>query len=84
LAGPDDHKDVTGIARDPALLEAFYRRNIEAVGRFVARRTDDPHTAADLTAEVFLAALSSAEGYRGGPSLEKWCETPGAPLPNSW
>ena len=30
----------------------------------MARRVDDPHTAADLTAEVFLAAIASAPGYR--------------------
>ncbi|MBA2809864.1 RNA polymerase sigma factor [Streptomyces sp. KM273126] len=32
--------------------------------RFVARRVDDPHTAADLTAEIFLAVLGSAHSYR--------------------
>ncbi|MET7297821.1 RNA polymerase sigma factor [Embleya sp. NPDC005575] len=64
-------REVTGIARDPALLEAFYRRNIDAVNRFVARRVGDPHVAADLTAEVFLAALDSAAAYRGGPGGER-------------
>jgi RNA polymerase sigma-70 factor (ECF subfamily) len=37
---------------------------VEAVQRFVARRVADPHLAADLTAEVFLAAISSANTYR--------------------
>ncbi|MFD3621557.1 RNA polymerase sigma factor [Streptomyces sp. NPDC058676] len=32
--------------------------------RFVARRVDDPHTAADLTAEIFIAVLDSAHSYR--------------------
>ncbi|WP_406279101.1 RNA polymerase sigma factor [Embleya sp. NBC_00896] len=62
---------VAGIGRDPALLEAFYRRHIDAVGLFVARRVGDPHSAADLTAEVFLAAMGSAAGYRGGPGGER-------------
>ncbi|GAA3820685.1 RNA polymerase sigma factor [Streptomyces phyllanthi] len=50
--------------RDPRLFEEFYRRHVDAVMRFVARRVDDPHTAADLTAEIFLAVLDSAHTYR--------------------
>ncbi len=50
--------------RDPRLFEEFYRRHVDAVTRFVARRVDDPHTAADLTAEIFLAVLDSAHTYR--------------------
>ncbi len=50
--------------RDPELFEAFYRRHVDAVLRFVARRVDDPQTAADLTAEIFLAVLDSAHTYR--------------------
>lgn len=50
--------------RDPELFEEFYRRHVDAVLRFVARRVDDPHTAADLTAEIFLAVLHSADSYR--------------------
>jgi RNA polymerase sigma factor (sigma-70 family) len=34
------------------------------VQRFVARRVADPHLAADLIAEVFLAAVDSASSYR--------------------
>jgi RNA polymerase sigma factor (sigma-70 family) len=52
------------IATDPEALEAFYRRHIDAISRFVARRTDDPHMAADLVADVFLAAMDSAHTYR--------------------
>ncbi|MFE2419868.1 RNA polymerase sigma factor [Streptomyces hokutonensis] len=51
-------------ARDPRLFEEFYRRHVDAVMRFVARRVNDPHTAADLTAEIFLAVLDSAHSYR--------------------
>ncbi|BAC68410.1 RNA polymerase subunit sigma [Streptomyces avermitilis] len=50
--------------RDPQLFEEFYRRHVDAVMRFVARRVDDPHTAADLTAEIFLAVLDSVHTYR--------------------
>jgi DNA-directed RNA polymerase specialized sigma24 family protein len=34
--------------------------------RFVARRVADPYTAADLTADVFLAVIGSVHTYRPG------------------
>jgi RNA polymerase sigma-70 factor (ECF subfamily) len=52
------------IAHDPRVFEAFYRAHVEGVQRFVARRVEDPYLAADLTAEVFLAAIDAAAGYR--------------------
>jgi RNA polymerase sigma factor (sigma-70 family) len=58
------------IASDPDALERFYREHVEAVQRFVARRVDDPYLAADLTADVFVAAIESARSYsrnRGAP-----------------
>ncbi|MFF4536823.1 RNA polymerase sigma factor [Streptomyces aureus] len=58
-------------ARDPRLFEAFYRAHVDAVTRFVARRVDDPHTAADLTAEIFLAVLDSAPTYRPALGSER-------------
>src|SRR4249920_1306094 len=59
--------DVGAIARDPDAFEVFYREHLETVQRFVARRIADPHLAADLTAEVFLAAVDSAASYRPDP-----------------
>ena len=56
---------VAAIGRDPDALEAFYREHIEAVQRFVARRVEGPEDAADLTAEVFLAAIHASRDYRG-------------------
>lgn len=55
---------ITDIGADPDAFEAFYREHLEAVQRFVARRVSDPHLAADLTADVFLAVIDSAAGYR--------------------
>ena len=52
------------IGHDPDALEAFYTEHVTAVTRFVARRVADPHTVADLTAEVFLAVIDSAHSYR--------------------
>ncbi|WP_149824615.1 RNA polymerase sigma factor [Streptomyces tailanensis] len=51
-------------ARDPAAFEEFYRRHVDGVTRFVARRITDPHLVADITAEVFVAMLDSADSYR--------------------
>ncbi|WP_030942400.1 RNA polymerase sigma factor [Streptomyces sp. NRRL S-646] len=56
--------------RDPELFEEFYRRHVDAMTSFVARRVDDPHTVADLTAEIFLAVLDSAHTYRPGRGSE--------------
>jgi RNA polymerase sigma-70 factor (ECF subfamily) len=56
--------------RDPELFERFYRRYVDAVTRFMARRVGDPHTVADLTAETFLAVLDSAHTFRPGRGSE--------------
>jgi RNA polymerase sigma-70 factor (ECF subfamily) len=56
--------DLPRIASEPAALEAFYREHVEAVARFVVRRVEDPYLAADLTADVFIAAIDSASSYR--------------------
>jgi RNA polymerase sigma factor (sigma-70 family) len=49
---------------DPDAFEAFYREHVDAVERFVARRVGDRELAADLTADVFVAAIESAGNYR--------------------
>ncbi len=56
---------VRRIGRDPAALEQVYRGHVEQVIRFVSRRVDDPYLVADLTAEVFVQAMASAQSYRG-------------------
>ncbi|MEU8250239.1 RNA polymerase sigma factor [Nonomuraea sp. NPDC048916] len=52
------------IATDAVAFEAFYRRHVDGITRFLARRIDDPHTVADLVADVFLAVFDSAHTYR--------------------
>ncbi len=54
------------IATDPEIFEAFYREHFEAIQGFVARRVGDRERAADLTAEIFLAAIDAAPRYRPG------------------
>jgi RNA polymerase sigma factor (sigma-70 family) len=52
------------IAQDPQAFESFYRAHVERVRRFVARRIADPYLAADVTADVFMASIDAAPGYR--------------------
>jgi RNA polymerase sigma-70 factor, ECF subfamily len=59
------------IGTDPELFEAFYREQVEGLLRFVARRVGDRERAADLTAEIFLAAVESAHRYRPGRGTPK-------------
>jgi RNA polymerase sigma-70 factor (ECF subfamily) len=54
------------IGTDPDAFERFYREHVGLVQQFVARRVDDPYLAADLTADVFVAAIESARSYRRG------------------
>lgn len=53
-------------ARDPEAFAVFYRRHENAMLLFFLRRTANAELAADLTAEVFAAALGSAGRFRGG------------------
>ncbi|GGB36231.1 DNA-directed RNA polymerase sigma-70 factor [Flexivirga endophytica] len=55
---------VRRIGSDPDVFEAFYREHVTAVERFVTRRVNDPHLAADLVVDVFLAAIDTANSYR--------------------
>ena len=54
----------------PEAFAAFYDRYETSVVGYFTRRTGDPEVAADLTAEVFAAALGAAHRY--------WPETPTA------
>lgn len=49
---------------DPASFEVFYRRYVEMVLGFFARRTHNAEMAADLTAETFAAAWAGRRRYR--------------------
>jgi RNA polymerase sigma-70 factor (ECF subfamily) len=54
------------VAPDPALLEQFerlYRSQFDAIAAFFARRSRDPQTVADLTADTFVEAMRSFGGY---------------------
>jgi RNA polymerase sigma factor (sigma-70 family) len=51
-------------AGDPDAFVSYYRRNLSAMLSFFLRRTRDAELAADLTAEVFAAALLAAPRFQ--------------------
>lgn len=52
------------IGLDADIFEVFYREHVDGIERFVSRRVGDRETVADLTAEVFIAAIDSAHRYQ--------------------
>jgi RNA polymerase sigma-70 factor (ECF subfamily) len=46
-----------------AEFERLYRANVEAVMAYFARRTRDPQVVADLTADTFVAVITSFESF---------------------
>lgn len=62
----DDELLTRFAAGDADAFVEFYRRHLAMVLGFFLRRTGDPELTADLTAEVFAAALLAAERYRPG------------------
>ena len=49
---------------EPEAFTELYRRHAEDLLRYFARRTLDPETAAELTAETFAEAFASRRNYR--------------------
>lgn len=56
---------------DPDEFAAFYRQEAEAVLLFHARRTFDPETALELTAETFAEAWRSRRSLRATERIER-------------
>jgi RNA polymerase sigma-70 factor, ECF subfamily len=46
-----------------AEFERVYRANVDAVTAYFARRSGDPHVVADLTADTFVAAITSLAAF---------------------
>lgn len=61
-----DEELLAATRREPEAFGAFYRRHEKAMLLFFLRRTADAEVAADLTAEVFAAALGSSRRFRPG------------------
>jgi RNA polymerase sigma factor (sigma-70 family) len=62
----DDELLARFVRGDEEAFVAFYRRHLAAILGFFLRRTHDAELTADLTAEVFAAALVAAARYRPG------------------
>jgi RNA polymerase sigma-70 factor (ECF subfamily) len=56
---------------EPEAFAVFYRRHVQALLAYFARRTRDAELAADLTAETFAQALTGAHRHRPekGPAI---------------
>jgi RNA polymerase sigma-70 factor (ECF subfamily) len=63
-ANQSDEELLRALPREPGAFSAFYRRHVDDVLGFLARRCRDPEQAADLTAEVFATVLLKARRYR--------------------
>jgi RNA polymerase sigma-70 factor (ECF subfamily) len=60
----------------PEAFATFYDRYERAIVGYLMRRTGDPEITADLTAEVFAAALGAAQRYRPqAPTAAGWLFT---------
>jgi RNA polymerase sigma-70 factor (ECF subfamily) len=69
----DDELLARAAAGDGDAFATFYRRHLAAVASYLLRRTGDREVTADLTAEVFAAALLACPRYRpGGPPALAW------------
>jgi RNA polymerase sigma-70 factor (ECF subfamily) len=66
LISDDDELLARFVAGDADAFVLLYRRHLAAVLAFFLRRTGDRELTADLTAEVFAAALLAAERYEPG------------------
>jgi RNA polymerase sigma factor (sigma-70 family) len=70
IAAPTDQaagrRARTGGGGAAAEFERLYRANVAAVTAYFARRSTDPHTVADLTAETFVTAITSFGSFDPG------------------
>jgi RNA polymerase sigma-70 factor (ECF subfamily) len=57
---------------DAQAFGALYDRYVQRVYRYCLYRTDHPHEAEDLTAQIFLAALEGLPRYRQDGHFAAW------------
>ena len=68
-----DDRLLTAAVADPGAFAEFYGRYEQPMLAFFVHRTHEPELAADLTAEVFAAALAAARRFRpGGAPAASW------------
>jgi len=62
-----DEALLSELADNPYALEVFYRRHLDGVMRFLARRSNSPEDVADAVSATFVAVLVSSRSF--DPSL---------------
>ncbi len=72
---PTDEQLAARAARDFAAFTLLYERYLEPVYRYVRSQTRDRATAEDLTAQVFLKALTAAGTFKGDGTYRSWIFT---------
>lgn len=76
MRGQTDAELLGATPADASAFAAFYDRYEVPIVAYFARRVKDPELAADLTAEVFAAALIAASRYRPQePTAAGWLFT---------
>jgi hypothetical protein len=78
---PSDEELLRRLSSDPAVFEVFYRRHVDRVIGFAARRVSDPADAADLVAATFVTVLTAARSYDPGRASRGrgcWGSPPGS------
>lgn len=70
----DDSTELLHRARrhDPAALRELFERHKDRVAAQIQRMTGDPAAVDDLVQEVFIAAFSHLEGFRGDSQFRTW------------
>ena len=63
MTAPTDIELLARLGTDAAALELFFRRHVDTVTRFVARRCREPEDVADAVAQTFLEVVLSAERF---------------------
>ena len=81
---PSDEQLAERAARDFGAFTLLYERHLEPVYRYVRSQTRDRATAEDLTAQVFLKALSSAGTFKGDGSYRSWIFTIARNTVSTW
>ena len=70
----EDSRELLERARqlEPAALRTFYDLHKERIAAQVQRMTGDPNSVDDLVQEIFIAAFSSIQHFRGESHVRTW------------
>lgn len=71
---PEESRELLERARqlEPAALRTFYDLHKERIAAQVQRMTGDPNSVDDLVQEIFIAAFSNIQHFRGESHVRTW------------